>query len=299
MPIQCLKDGDLENELKNLVQKERELLHEILLHIQEIDRRKLYLKKAYSSLFVYLTEELKYSAAAAQRRIEASRLSKQIPELIEKIQTGELNLSNIGEMQRAIKISEKESSQKISVAKKKELLNLISYQSSKAAQKICAQALDLPVTYAETEKIQKDDSRQINLTLTAEASLKIEKVKGLMAASLLKDKDLSTSHILERLCDLYLEKKLGKALGLEAKSTSAAEVKQEKPVRSLPALKRRLLQKNSHCQWKDPKTGRECQSHFNLQIDHIQPRWNYGGNRPENLRILCQRHNLYRYEKGI
>lgn len=293
MSIQFLKDIELENKLKSLVQKERELLHEILLHIQEIDRRKFYLKKAYSSLFAYLTEELQYSAAAAQRRIEASRLSRQIPEVIEKIQTGELNLSNIGEVQRAVKISEKEFSQKVSIEKKKELLNLISYKSSQAAQKICAEVLDLPVVYTETQKIQKDDSRQISLTLTTQAYAKFEKAKGLMAISLLKDQDLSMAHVFEKLCDLYLEKKMGRI------GTSAAEVNLERPLRSLPALKKRLLKSGQACQWIDQKTGKRCLSHFNLQIDHIQPRWDQGDHSPENLRILCQQHNLYRYEKGM
>jgi hypothetical protein len=62
-----LKDADLESQLKLLVGRERQLLHLILKHIQEVDRRKLYAARAFSSLFEYLTKAMGYSFAAAQR----------------------------------------------------------------------------------------------------------------------------------------------------------------------------------------------------------------------------------------
>src|SRR5690606_2316204 len=71
---------------------------EILKHLNEIDRRKLYLERGYSSLWAYCTEELNYSEAAAQRRIEAMR-ALEIPELEEKIESGKLTLSSIAKVQ--------------------------------------------------------------------------------------------------------------------------------------------------------------------------------------------------------
>lgn len=57
-----LSNHDLESKLKQLIHQERKLLHLILLHIKEVETRKLYLKKAYPSLFEYLTKEYGYSA---------------------------------------------------------------------------------------------------------------------------------------------------------------------------------------------------------------------------------------------
>lgn len=55
--LNTISDSTLDLNLKNLALKERE----ILLHIAEIDRRKLYLSLAYPNLFDYLTKHIGYS----------------------------------------------------------------------------------------------------------------------------------------------------------------------------------------------------------------------------------------------
>ncbi|MBC7465351.1 MAG: HNH endonuclease [Bdellovibrio sp.] len=72
-----LSNTELDQTLKQAVRKERQLLSEILLHMVEVDRRKLFLTLAYPNLFDYLTKHIGYSAGSAQRRIDAARLSKE------------------------------------------------------------------------------------------------------------------------------------------------------------------------------------------------------------------------------
>jgi 5-methylcytosine-specific restriction endonuclease McrA len=43
--------------------------------------------------------------------------------------------------------------------------------------------------------------------------------------------------------------------------------------------------------------GRRCESDWNLQIDHIVPYAKGGDNSPENLRLLCARHNRLAAER--
>jgi len=81
-----------------LAAQERSITQEILEHIAEVDRRKLHLKMSYPSLFDYLTREIGYSAASAQRRIDAARLMQKIPEVSEQIKTGSINLSQISKL---------------------------------------------------------------------------------------------------------------------------------------------------------------------------------------------------------
>ncbi|MFO7914859.1 MAG: HNH endonuclease signature motif containing protein, partial [Candidatus Krumholzibacteriales bacterium] len=45
------------------------------------------------------------------------------------------------------------------------------------------------------------------------------------------------------------------------------------------------------------KNGRRCNSTWNLQYDHIVPFGKGGDNSPENLRLLCGRHNQLMAEK--
>ena len=58
-------DALLLSDLKTLVAKERELLIEVLNHLKEVEVRRLYLARGYSSLFSYMTDELKYSESSA------------------------------------------------------------------------------------------------------------------------------------------------------------------------------------------------------------------------------------------
>ena len=45
------------------------------------------------------------------------------------------------------------------------------------------------------------------------------------------------------------------------------------------------------------KTGRRCSSDWDLQYDHIVPFAKVGDNSPENLRLLCARHNQLMAER--
>lgn len=125
---QKLSNQELESRLKNLVQTERQLLHIILEHINELDTRKLYLEKAYSSSYEYLTKQLGYSGSAAMRRIEAVRLLREVPVVAEKIQEGTLNLSQIEEMSRSIKEKERTTGIKVTGLQKEVLLSKISIE---------------------------------------------------------------------------------------------------------------------------------------------------------------------------
>jgi len=108
MGLCSLKDRDLLMKTKVLVKKERLLLENILLHLQEIHRRRLYADLGYSNLFKYLVRELHYSEGAAARRVQALKLIQKVPEAKDMIKRGDLNLTTFfsgaefhqGEVQR-------------------------------------------------------------------------------------------------------------------------------------------------------------------------------------------------------
>ena len=97
--LKRLSNYKLLSQTKTLVQKERKLNIFILQHLQEIELRKLYLEKGFSSLFDYAVRELGYSSGAAYRRIKAMRLCRDIPETKAQIELGKLNLSTASKLQ--------------------------------------------------------------------------------------------------------------------------------------------------------------------------------------------------------
>src|SRR5690606_26061176 len=92
---------EFHNKFKKLAQAERELLVEIIRVIQECDARRIYLELGYPNLFTYMVQGLGYSAGAAQRRIDAARLSREIPEVSAKLESGEMTLSHVSMIQKA------------------------------------------------------------------------------------------------------------------------------------------------------------------------------------------------------
>jgi len=97
--LTSLSDSNLLSQTKLLVQKERKLTVEVLEHLCEIDQRKLYLKRGFSSLFEYATKELGYSEGSTYRRINAMKLCREFPETAFKIQNGNLNLTTASQLQ--------------------------------------------------------------------------------------------------------------------------------------------------------------------------------------------------------
>ncbi len=69
--VRRLSDDVLVDKLRELVGTERRILSQILLHLREVENRRLYSRRGYSSLFKYCVEELGYSESAAGRRIQA------------------------------------------------------------------------------------------------------------------------------------------------------------------------------------------------------------------------------------
>jgi hypothetical protein len=99
MILKDMSDRDVLSKTEVLAEKERQVLSELLLFLQEVDERKLYCDRGCGSLFQYCVKVLKYSEASAQRRIDAMRLNREIPEIQEKIESGELNLSVVSRAQ--------------------------------------------------------------------------------------------------------------------------------------------------------------------------------------------------------
>lgn len=313
-PLSRLSNQELELRLKDLVQKERKFLHVILEHIREIDVRRLYLDKAYSSIYEYLTKELGYSGSAAMRRLEAARLLRDVPQVAERIQEGSLNLSQIGELSRAIKEKEKVSGDKVSALQQQELVEHVSGLTTGETQHELARVLDLPVKEFDTKKVQQDESVRLGITLSKEQYEKLLQCKDLAAHILLQDSgSISLTDVIEFLADHYLDEKFKpakkkkesvnlKTVAEESKDSKAAIVTTDAVVvrKSVtPKLRRMVFHRDKCCQYVDLRTGKKCNSSFALQVDHKTSKWAGGSNDLSNLQLLCSQHNRGKYKREL
>jgi len=125
--FEILSRTDLVINLKTLVKREKDLTLEILDHLQEVSRRKLFLEMGYSSLFAFLTEEIGYCAGTAQLRIQTLRALNTIPENRTRVTNNEISLNTLAKTQSFINNENKslshQSAPLLSMEDKKELFD--------------------------------------------------------------------------------------------------------------------------------------------------------------------------------
>jgi 5-methylcytosine-specific restriction endonuclease McrA len=328
MLLKKLSDQDLLLSTKNLVVKERELGIEILNHLKEIDLRKLYLDIGYPSLWGYVTQELGYSEGSAQRRIEAMRALKQLPVLEAKIESGLLSLSNVARAQSLIRKAEK-SALPLSAEQKILLFSALEHKSQKQAEVILGSHFPEQVLVQDKVRPLNEELSEIRLTAKKELLTKLDQVKSLLSH---KNPNPSLAELIEMMADFLIAKKdpmkaHGKGenrfvkLGNETERCSEKASQVEDQVQTFSAINPKVIQgkKNSPplrrsknpryipapvrravfqkaqgvCEYKDPQSGRRCQSQHRLEVDHEHPLALGGTSSPENLRILCKNHNLW------
>lgn len=122
-----MKDNELLEKFSIIVKNERETVALLILHLSEIDKRGLYAKEGFSSLFSYCIEKFHFSEEAAYRRIQAARLSQKFPEILELLEAGKMNLTTINLI-----------SPHLTVDNKDQLLKEIQLKSKRGVEKIIA-----------------------------------------------------------------------------------------------------------------------------------------------------------------
>lgn len=256
MNLSHLTDTTLLNDTKKLVQQERLITTKILHHLKEIGKRRLYSDIGYHSLFSYAVKELGLSEGSAARRIDAARLLADLPQIEEKIQSGELNITNVSAAAYAFKTEDIQDNEKrlgilalIENTTKKECDNILREISTK----------EKPLT-------------TIKINLTDEDLILLEELKGLLAD---RPKEKMWTQTLKSAIEKIKEEKFK----LNAKE--ASKISSSNGTRYISAgVKKGVYLRDKACT--------KCGSKYSLQYDHIVPYSHGGKNTEENLRILCR-----------
>ncbi|MBS1970764.1 MAG: HNH endonuclease [Bdellovibrionales bacterium] len=305
--LKYLSDESLDQSLLSFIKKEKEALKEILRHVAEIDRRRLFLRLGYSSLYSYLTERMGYDGGSAQRRIDAARLAQQVPSVIESIDQGEITLAQITFLQKSFRQAKE---QKISTEAKATMVEAIKYKTLAETQVAVCKRLNIEVKESPKISCQANESVRLEVTLSKEQWEKMKTMRELLSSALPSGE---WDQVLEYVAVRVIEQRTKASRSQGSKGSAEKAVKGQRkgavPVKTqdetnkniCESLKRQVLLRDGCCQYKDQKSGKICGSQWNLQADHIQPRWAGGGNELENLRVLCANHNreVYRQQAGI
>lgn len=257
MNLKHLTDETLHSDTHRLNREHNEILTQLLHHLQENERRRLFSKYKYTSLFAYMMGELKYSEDEANRRISAMRLLREVPQIEDKITSGELSLTNMV-LAQTLFSKEKKSGRAYTSFQKAEVLMKLENQSVRSAQKIVA----------EINPEMKSKRPDFNFDSITDESLreKLLILKGRYAHS---DSNLTLNDLLHKICDAQIEAERRAPAKKRLRVDSEAEVRRQV--------------------WKrDQYKCTNCKSTYAVQTDHRIPIALGGESTLENMRLLCR-----------
>ena len=288
MNLSLLTDEELDAEILASVRVEAKSTTAVLHHLREVDRRKLYSKLRFDSLFAYAVKRLGYSEDAACRRISAMRLLAEVPEIEVKLQTGALTLSHLNKAQMMFRREKKERHNR-SPQSKLHILQQIERLPIREVEKKLELETLVPQPKKETQPISLDQ-------FSERVRNKLKRLLEVRSHTLDRG-DLNS--LIEQMADTCLanwdplekaERRTRQKTDLPATSRVKAIRKLEKksaPVRPhIPSKIRHALYLRDHA------SCQNCGSREAIQIDHILPFLRGGTNEISNLRLLCRSCNL-------
>lgn len=96
LPIAHLSNQALLEETERLANTVRRTVAKLIAALAEVDARKLWADVGCSSLYTYCTQVLHFSEQEAYLRMEAARVVRQFPVVLEMLADGEITLTNLG-----------------------------------------------------------------------------------------------------------------------------------------------------------------------------------------------------------
>jgi hypothetical protein len=330
--LALISDPELLALMPDLVRSERGSVADVIEHLVEIDRRRLYLDQACSSLSCYCVERLGYSEDEASKRVRVARLASRFPCVLDELRAGAIHLTGLFLLAHYLTDENYERLMARARGKKRrELEQLIAAEFPKPdvpdrlcslPDQITSGALICPGTGAAASpgnprrgaarpascgtgassaggsgrvgrlEPLSASSWSIQFTASAELAKKIEQARELLSHTL-PSGDLGT--LFERAIDALLERELKRRLG-------AGKPRKRRPLaagsRHVPVEIMRLVwdRDDGQCTFTD-ELGRRCSERRHLTIEHRQPFALGGPPTADNLCLLCAAHNAHNARK--
>ncbi len=282
MSLKILSDQELITSTEQALKIMREAEVEVLRHFQEIEERRLWAEAR--SLYKYIANTFQLTADQIYPRLQAMRLMRAIPEVEQKLEAGELSMTNALKAQQTFRAEAKQ--RVVPMEEKKALLRELKHASTKEADKVLAERY--PASKRPPEKVTPVDKNQnlIQFYVDNETLKQIEELKAKFSHQMPSGK-------MEDLLKILIQKATR-----EPNPRKAAPA--QKRSRHIPAEVKREMEKtrSQSCAHLHAKTGQRCGTTHFLQMDHIHEYGEGGGNEFLNLQWLCGSHNRHRFETG-
>jgi hypothetical protein len=326
-PVQHLTNDALVQEARELAANDRHNTGQLLIHLGEIEHRKLVAAAGYPSMYQYCRHEFLMSEDVAYKRIQAARAARKFPRILDGIADGRLNLTTIVLLRKHLTrrnadrlLKEAEHATKTEVqlliAREfprpdlptrivaipvtvgppvaRELVPEPVENGPKSAE-IGSEAVAQPVV-PEFPRVEPLAPMRFGLqvTISQETHDKLRAAQELLSHRIAAN-DLEG--LLDCLVDIALPE-LQKRKHAATDNPRAQKPRNGNNPRYIPnAVKQAVWERDGgRCTFVS-ESGHRCESREQIEFDHVDPVARGGTATVRNTRLLCHAHNQYEAEK--
>jgi hypothetical protein len=320
--VEAMNSDDLLVATRRLAIRARVVEAHLISHLAEIDARKLYRDRAFSSMFSFCVRELGFSGDVAYNRILVARAGRRWPAVMEALRLGRVHLAGLRLL--APHLTDENHAEVLAQANGK---------SKRRVEELVARLAPRPPVPTFMRQLPDPSAMQAALGTLAtpngaialaaassaarrsiveplsETTFKIEftgsralKDKLCEAQDLLRhripDGDLAT--VIERAVDLLIEKVKKQRFALAQRPRKKlADTSTTAKSRYIPAAVRRtvLVRDEGRCTFVDETTGRRCEETSGLEFDHFEGYERTKRHDARCIRLLCRSHHRLVTEK--
>jgi hypothetical protein len=315
-----LSDDQLLGRLSELLQSSRRVEAELVVHIGEVDDRRLFAREGWPSMFAYCTEALHLSEHEAYLRITVARAAREHPVLLTMLANGQLHLSGIAKLLPHLTRENRDL-----------LLPQAAYKSKRQIEELVAQRApqsDVPTLIRKLPARRTEPCAgvpadglalgpdrvaaaavappqrpavmaplaparyKVQFTASAAFHDKLQRLKALMGTAV-PDGDLAK--ILEDAVTEKLRRLEARRFGqaMAPRSSVSREDALAPQSRYPPAAVRRTVYERDggQCRYVNAR-GNRCGAREQLEFHHVRAHARGGGCSPENIQLMCRAHNL-------
>ncbi|MBI3200745.1 MAG: hypothetical protein HYZ29_04310 [Myxococcales bacterium] len=311
--LSSISDRELRERLTAAVSAERMAAADVIFHLVELDRRRLYLEDACSSLFSYCVERLGYSEDGATKRVRVARLVPRFPRVLDELASGAIHLTGLFLLSGHL--TEQNADRLLAEARGKSKRQIeeviacwfprpdvaatitpsvpgsVQVELSTMSGTGSAGPPPAPPDPAARARVEPLSAASFRVEFTASTALrdKIEHARNLLSHAV-PGGDLAT--LIERAIDelIAIETKRRSGAGKPRKHRETQPGSRHVPVE----VQRAVRERDEHqCTFVDAE-GRRCSEKRFLTIEHVDPFALDGPTTAENCCLLCSSHNAHR-----
>ena len=316
--LSLVSNKDLLARMPRLVLAERGSTAEVIQHLVEIDRRRLYLDAACRSLSCYCIERLGYSEDEANKRVRVAQIARTVPQVIDELRSGAIHLTGLwllaplltpdngaellvsarGKTRREIEVLIARAFPKPDVPDRiSPELEQLNMPAGRVGSGSNVRPAPEPTAMARPPKPANvaplSESRwSVQLSIGSELKAKIDEAQQLLSHAI-PNGDLAA--LLDRALDALLvqEKKRRFGAGKSRKRRLPKAGSRHVPLE----LRREVTERDGgQCAYVD-EHGNRCSAREYVTVEHRDP-WARGGpTTAENLCLLCKAHNHHTARK--